>query len=50
MTGNIKIVGGDDNTKVAFRNCHLFTRFVVHLNDEHVNTCENLDLIMKCTI
>ena len=45
LIGNITVVGGDDNTRLAFKNCHPFTRSVVHLNDEHVNTCENLDII-----
>ena len=37
---------GDDNTRLAFKNCHPFTRSVVHINDEHVDTAENLDLIV----
>ena len=46
-TGNIAVVGGDNNTNVAFKNCHPFTRSVIHLNDEHVYTAENLDLTMN---
>ena len=26
VTGNITVIGGDDNTKVAFKNCHPFTK------------------------
>ena len=47
VTGNIIVVDGNDNTKAAFKNCHPFTRAVVHLNDEHIDTAENLDLIMN---
>ena len=47
MTGDIAIAGGDNNTKVAFKNCGIFNRSVIHLNDEHVDTAENLDLIIN---
>ena len=33
---------------MAFKNCHPFIRAVVHLNDEHVGTAENLDLTVGC--
>ena len=46
VTGNITAAGGDANTKVAFKNCAPFTRCVTHINDEHVKTAENLDIIM----
>ena len=29
-----------------FKNCTPFTRYVTHVNDEHVETAENLDIIM----
>ena len=47
MTGNTAVVGGDNNTKVAFKNCQPFIRSIVHLNDEHVDTAENLDLTLN---
>ena len=43
-TGNITVAGGNNNTKVAFKNCQPFIRSIAHLNDEHVDTAENLDL------
>ena len=46
VTGDITAIGGDANTKVAFKNCAPFTRFITHINDEHVETAENLDIIM----
>ena len=48
VTGDIKVINGDDNTNVAFKSCHPFTGLLVHLNDEHVGTAENLDLTMGC--
>ena len=45
-TRDIAAVGGDENTPIAFKNCAPFTRCVTHINDEHVETAENLNLIM----
>ena len=47
VTGDIKVTGGNADTKVAFKNCAPFTRYVTHINDEHIDTAENLDIIMK---
>ena len=46
MTGDIKVAGVAADTNVAFKICALFTRCVAHINDEHVETVENLDIIM----
>ena len=46
MTGDIKIADVAANTNVAFKNCAPFIRFVTHINDEHVETAENLDIII----
>ena len=46
MTGDIKVAGVAANTNVAFKNWTSFTRCVTHINDEHVETAENLDIIM----
>ena len=46
VTGNIKVAGVAANTNVAFKNCAAFTRCVTHRNDEHVETAENVDIIM----
>ena len=45
VTADIKVVGADDNTKAAFKNCHPVTRAFIHLNEEHA--CDNLDLTMN---
>ena len=46
MTGNIKIADVAADTNVSFKNCAPFTRCVAHINDKHVKTAENLDIIM----
>ena len=46
VTGDIKVADVAANTNVAFKNCAPFTRCATHINDEHVETAENLDLIM----
>ena len=46
MTGDIKVTGIAPNTNAAFKNCAPFTRCVTHINDEHVETAENLGIIM----
>ena len=47
VTGDIKVASVAANTNVAFKNCPPFTRCVTHINDEHVQTAENLDIIMS---
>ena len=47
VIGDIKVVGCNNNTKVAFKNCHTFTRAIIRLNDEHVETACHLGLIMN---
>ena len=46
LTGDIKIADVAANTNVAFKICAPFARCVTHINDEHVDTAENLDIIM----
>ena len=47
VTGDIKVTGVAADTNVAFKNCTPFTRCATHINDEHVETSENLDIIMN---
>ena len=42
MTGDIKVAEVAANANVAFKNCAPFTRCVTRINDEHVETAENL--------
>ena len=46
VTGDITATGGNEYTNVPFKNCVAFTRRVTHVNDEHTDTAENLDIIM----
>ena len=46
VKGNIALVNGNNNTDVCFKNCSPFTRSVIHLNDEHIETADNLDIVM----
>ena len=46
MTEDIKVAAVAADTNVAFKNCAPSTRCVTHINDEHVETAENLDIIM----
>ena len=46
-TGNIKVENGKDATRVAINNCHPVTRVSFKLNDEQVDTADNLDLTMN---
>ena len=45
VTGKISVVGGDNNTKVAFKNCAPFTKCVVQINDKHIEEANNLDIV-----
>ena len=46
MTRDIKVEDVASDTNVAFKNCAPFTRCVTHINDKHVETAENVDIIM----
>ena len=46
VTGDITATDGDANTKVAFKNCATFTKCITHINDEYVDTADNLDILM----
>ena len=47
VTGNIKVQNGNDTTRVAIKNCHPFTRATFKLNNEQVDTADNLVLTMN---
>ena len=46
VTGDIIVNGSNADTDVAFKNCAPFTRCITHINDEHLESAENLDIIM----
>ena len=48
VTRDIKVADiAADIADVAFKSCAPFTRCVTHINDEHVETAENVDIIMS---
>ena len=47
MNGDIKVTDVTANTNASFKTCAPFTRHVTHINDKHVETAENLDIIMS---
>ena len=47
VTGDIKIAVVTADTNVVFKNCAPFRRCVTHINDGHVETAENLHIIMS---
>ena len=46
VMGNITVTSGNDDTRVVFKNCAPFTKYITHINDEHVNNSDNLDILM----
>ena len=46
MRGNIKVSAVAADTNVVFKNCAPFTRYVTHINNEHIDTAEYLDNTM----
>ena len=46
VDGTIRGTGGDNNTRLALKNCALFTKCNLEINDEHIDTAENLDIVM----
>ena len=46
VNGTIRRTGGDNNTRLALKNCAPFTKCNLEINDEHVDTAENLDIVM----
>ena len=46
VTGDIQFTGINADTYVVFKNYAPFTRRATHINNEHVETAENLDIVM----
>ena len=46
VDGAIRGTGGNNNTRLALTNCAPFTKCNLEINDEHVDTAKNLDIIM----
>ena len=46
IDGTIRAAAADANARLALKNCVIFTRCNLEINDEHVDTAENLDITM----
>ena len=46
VDGTIRAAAADANTRLALKNCAPFTKCNLEINDEHVDTAENLDITM----
>ena len=46
VNGTIRATIAVDATKLALKNCAPFTKCNLEINDEHVDTAENLDIVM----
>ena len=46
VDGTIRAAAANNNTKLALINCAPFTKCNLEINDEHVDTAENLDIVM----
>ena len=46
IDGVIRVAAADANTRLALKNCAPFTKCNLEINDEHIDTAENLDITM----
>ena len=46
VNGTIRAAAADGNTRLALKNCAPFTKCNLEINDEHVDTAENLNIII----
>ena len=46
VTGNINVVGADDNTKVAFKNCALFRKCRTEINETFIDEAKHINIAM----
>ena len=46
VNGSIRGTGGNNNIRSALKNCAPFTKCNLKINNEHVDTTENLDIVM----
>ena len=44
--GTIRAAAANANTRLALKNCAPFTKCNLEINDEHIDTAENLDMVM----
>ena len=46
VDGTIREAAADNNTRLALKNCAPFIKCNLEINDEHIDTAENLDIVM----
>ena len=46
IDGTIRATNAVNATRLALKNCTPFTKCNLEINDEHVDTAENLDIVM----
>ena len=46
VNDTIRGTGDNNNTRLALKNCAPFTKYNLEIKDEHVDTAENLDIVM----
>ena len=46
VDGTIRAAAANDNTRLALKNCTPFSKCNLEINDEHVDTAENLNMTM----
>ena len=46
VDGTIRAANAVNATRLALKNCAPFTKCNLEINDEHVDTAENLDIVM----
>ena len=46
VDGTVRAANADNATRLALKNCATFTKCNLEINDEHVDTAENLDIVM----
>ena len=46
VDGTIRATNAVNATRLALKNCVPFTKYNLEINDEHVDTAENLDIVM----
>ena len=50
VDGTITAAAANANTRLTLKNCAPFTKCNLEINDEHVDTAENLDIVMPMYI
>ena len=46
VTGNINVVGGNNNTKVAFKNCSPFRKCRTEINETFIDEAKYINIVM----